>query len=257
MTRVSLIVPVYKADPWIEQCMASIHAQTYKDIELIVIDDSQGSGVAAARNRGLAKATGEFIAFCDADDYLEPDAIEKMVAAANGVDMVAGSFRKFGDFEAIVSHHTHKFSMYEVANYVMGNLCNPRSNQMLSGCWAKLYRRELIGMFPHLTTAEDMALTFDYLRLCKSVRFIADLVYHNRKRAGSLTTTFDENNKQGLFGFLPALEYVGLFLSRFYANAEINSAINNSKVYHSMLYFMRICDQTGLPMRDVFRKLYP
>src|SRR3990167_6671784 len=141
MPTVSVIVPVYNADPWIKQCLDSIEAQTYKDIELIVIDDSQASGAAAARNRGLEQSTGELIAFCDADDYLEPDAIERMVKAIEGVDMVVGSFRKFGDFEMAVTYPAQIMSREQVAEYVMGNLHNPRSNQMLSGCWAKLFRR--------------------------------------------------------------------------------------------------------------------
>jgi glycosyltransferase involved in cell wall biosynthesis len=256
-SKVSLIVPVYKAEPWIDECMASIRAQTYKDVELIVIDDQEGTGAAAARNRGLDGATGEYVMFCDADDYLEPDAIKNLVAAIEGVDMVVGSFRKFGTFSSTVEHETAKLSKHQVAEYVMGNLLSPRSNQMFSGCWAKLYRRDRIGKFPNLTTAEDMAFNFNYLRGCDSVRFLSDIVYNNRKRPGSLSTTFDVNNKPGLFGFLGGLKYVRSFLYGRYGEAEIEKAIDNSKVYHSLLYFTRICDQTGWTMREALMRIYP
>lgn len=254
---VNLILPVHKADEWLQQCLDSIGAQTYKDIQLIRIDDPQGGGAAAARNRGLDKAKGDFICFVDADDYLEPNAIEVMVKAIDGVDMVAGSFRKFGAFEMTVQHETKVFRPDEIADYVMENLRNPRQHQMLSGCWAKLYRRVLVERFPLLTTAEDMAFNFEYLSRCNSVRFISDIVYHNRKHNGSVTTTFDEKNKPGLFGFLEGLRYVDYFLRDFYFEEERLLAIDNSKMYHSMLYFMRICEQTGLPMNEVFKKLYP
>ena len=257
MSKVSLIVPVYNAEPWIDECMASIRAQTYKDVELIVENDPQASGAAAARNRGLDKATGEFIAFCDADDYLAPDAIEKLVGAMDGVDMVVGSFRKFGLFDATVSHGNEVLGREDVAAYTMSNLKAPMHHQMLSGCWAKLYRRSLIGRFPALMTAEDMAFNFDCLRLCKSVRFISDIVYHNRKRSGSLTTTFDEKDKTGLFGFMEALRYVKRFLKPFYTELEIENALDNSKAYHTCLYFMRICDQNGGTMRENLMRLYP
>lgn len=253
---VNLIVPVYKAEPWIEQCMESIRAQTYKDIELIVIDDAEGTGAAAARNRGLDKATGEFIAFCDADDYLEPAAIEAMVKAMEGVGMVAGSFRKVGLFSETVQHNA-EMNLSEVAAYTMSNMLNPRSNQMLCGCCAKLFRRSLVDRFPLITTAEDMAFNFDYLTRCRLVRFIPDIVYNARKRKGSVTTTFDESNKSGLFGFLEGLKYVERFLKPFFSEQEIRDATDNSKVYHSALYFMRICADTGLPMNDAFKKLYP
>lgn len=257
MATVSLIVPVYNAEPWIDECMASIHAQTYKDVELIVIDDEGGSGAAAARNRGLELADGDYVAFCDADDYLAHDALERLVAAMDGVDIVCGSFRKFGDFEQVVSHDTQTLTPRQVAEYVMANLKAPRTNQMLSGCWAKLYRREFVQEFPLLTTAEDMAFNYSYLNRCKSVRFLADVVYHNRKHQGSLSTTFDADNKPGLFGFLEGLRYVKNFLLKHKYELAIDNAIDNSKVYHSLLYFTRIMAQTGETPRDVLMRLYP
>ena len=261
MAKVSLIVPVYRAEPWIDECMASIRAQTYKDIELIVIDDAKGTGAAAARNRGLDQATGEYVAFCDADDYLAPDAIEKMVAAMEGVDMVCGSFRKFGTFDQVVSEKTRRMSKKIVASYVMGNMLNPRSNQMLSGCWAKLYRLIMVGRFPNITTAEDMAFNFDYLRLCfRDISFIADVVYSNRKHDGTLSTTFNPDDRNGLFGFMEGLKYVDRFLRENLKQGisadAITDAIDNSKAYHSMLYFTRIMQQTGDTPRDALMRLY-
>lgn len=257
MPTVSIIVPTCGISEWYSQCLDSIHAQTHKDIELILVEDPKHTGAGAARNRGLARATGEFVAFCDDDDYLEPDAIAKMLDDSEHMDLVIGSFRKFGDFEAVVQHPNQPMNMKEVAEYAMGNLQNPRSNQMLSGCWAKLYRRSLVGEFPPLTTAEDMAFNYDYLTRCRSVCFIEDIVYNNRKRQGSLSTTWNPDDKPGLFGFLEALTYVEAFLGRFYYGVQIRKAVDNSKVYHTMLYFERICKQTGLSMRDAMRMLYP
>ncbi len=247
---VSLILPIYKArEDWLAQCLASIKAQTYKDIELVRIDDVAGAW--AARNKGLDAATGEYIAFCDADDYLEPHAIRDMVDHMGfGADMICGSFRKFGDFEQVVTHPTAMLGVENVAVYVMGNLLNPRSNQMLSGCWAKLYRRNLCGRFPDLTTAEDVAFNFDYLKRCFAVRFISDIVYHNRKHSDSLTTTFDAGDKAGLFGFLGGLKYVKRFLDHHYPEEAVCDALDNSKVYHSMLYAQRIGP-------DAFMKVFP
>ena len=253
---VSIIVPSYKAEQWIDQCLDSIKAQTYRGIETIVINDKQGIGAAAARNRGLDKVSGEFVTFCDADDYMEPEAIEKMVAAMDGVDMVCGSFRKFGTFEMVVSHPTEKLTIKQVASYAMQNLLQPMTHQMLSGCWAKMYRRSLVERFPLITTAEDMGFNFDYLTRCKSLRFVSDVVYHNRKRQGSLSTTFEEKNKNGLFGFLRGLAFVRRFMEKHYTREELEMALDGSKIYHSMLYFMRICEQQQKPMREVLKSLY-
>ena len=257
MAIVSVIVPVHKPNPeWLNFALESVRSQTYP-VELVVVEDTESKGAWDARNRGLERATGDYIAFCDADDYMEPYAIERMVAAMDGVDMVVGSFRKFGEWEQTVSHPQATWDMGEVARYVIENLWHPMNNQLLSGCWAKLYRRHFVDRFPALTTAEDMAFNFDYLaRTCSYVRVVEDVVYNNRKHSASLSTTFDERDKGGLFRVLEALRYVRRFLVDYNDEAIIDSAIDHSKAYHAMLYYMRICNQTKLPMREVLMKLY-
>lgn len=105
MSKVSIIIPVYNAEEYLDKCILSLLNQTYKDIEIILIDDKskddslniieqykelfsdkikvikneKNSGAAASRNKGLAVATGEYITFIDSDDYLDLDAIEQMV----------------------------------------------------------------------------------------------------------------------------------------------------------------------------------
>lgn len=254
---VSIIVPVYKAEEWLPRCLASIHEQAYKDIELIVIDDPQGSGAAAARNRGLDKATGEYVAFVDADDYLEKDAIGKMINAMEGVDLVAGSFRKFGDFDMIVRHPTEELTQKQVAAYAMQNMHDPRGHQALSGCWAKLYKRSLVRPFPNLQTAEDLAFNFQYLTVCRNVRLFGEIVYHNRKHANSLTARFNAINRRGLFGFLEGLKYARSFLLGFYDEDEVDNAIDNAKVYHSALYALRIAGLSASSIKEVLGKVYP
>ena len=246
---VSVIVPSYKSEEFIDQALHSIRG---KDIQLIVIEDKDGIGPAEARNRGLARATGEFIVFCDSDDYMEPGAIDLMREEIEGVDLVCGSFRKFGNFEMKVTHKTDVLFPVDLAYYVMSNLKNPSKNQMLSGCWAKMFRMDRVVSFPDLTTAEDMAFNFSYLKKCERVRFLSNIVYHNRKRQGSLSTTFDEKNKPGLFGFLKGLKYVRSFLLPYYPIEEIDDAIDSSKVYHAALYALRM---SGLSTTEIKKVL--
>lgn len=132
MAKVSVIVPIYNAEPYLHYCLQSIRTQSYPDIELIEVQDPEGKGAAQARNKGLDRATGDYVCFVDADDYLSPWAIETMVEAIQDTDLVLGSFRKFGDFEQVVTHFDEKAAPRQVAWYVMWNLRNPRENQMLS-----------------------------------------------------------------------------------------------------------------------------
>ncbi len=115
--KVSVISPFYKVAPFIERCAESLLGQTLEDVEFIFVDDASpdesrellekviarhperdarivtheaNKGLPAARNAGLAVATGEFIFHCDSDDWVEPDMLEKMYKAAadNGADYV-------------------------------------------------------------------------------------------------------------------------------------------------------------------------
>jgi len=253
MPSVSVIVPVYGEKKWLSQCLNSIKVNDY-DLELIVEGDPEGTGAAQARNRALRRAVGKYVMFCDSDDYFEPGAIDLMLSEMDGADLVCGSFRKFGDFEMTVSHPTETFTMTDIADYTISNLKNPGENQMLSGCWAKLYKRDLIVNFPELVTAEDMGFNFDYLRRCKKVRFLENIVYHNRKRQNSLSTSFDLEKKERLFGLLDGLKYVKAFLKETDIDPdEMEDALDSSKVYHSMLYFTRI-HGSG---RETFKRIYP
>lgn len=101
--RISIIVPIYHCESFLPKCLDSLTNQTYPNIEIILVDDGstdcsadicdsyaardsrivvlhkQNGGVSSARNAGLAVATGEYITFVDADDWVAPDACEKMI----------------------------------------------------------------------------------------------------------------------------------------------------------------------------------
>ena len=105
--KVSVIIPAYNAEPFIERAIDSVLSQTYKNVEIIVINDgstdkteqkvkayiekyeniklisTENGGVCRARNIGIETASGEYISFLDADDELLPDALEVMISVAN------------------------------------------------------------------------------------------------------------------------------------------------------------------------------
>ena len=118
-TKISVIVPVYKAEAWLARCVDSILAQTFRDLEVILVDDGSpdgsgalcegyaaadsrvkaihkaNGGVSSARNAGIEAASGEWVAFVDSDDWLEPDYLERLADRLTGpdCDVVMGGAR--------------------------------------------------------------------------------------------------------------------------------------------------------------------
>lgn len=125
MSKVSIIVPVYKVENYLEQCVESIMNQTLQDIEIILVDDGspdkcpkicdeyankdtrikvihkKNGGLSSARNAGIKVATGEYIGFVDSDDYIELDMYENMynTAVENNVDFVMSDYYRFSENE--------------------------------------------------------------------------------------------------------------------------------------------------------------
>ena len=130
MDKISIIVPVYNVDKYLKRCVDSLLKQTYENIEIILVNDCspdnsaqiiseyemsdsrvkgitqpQNMGVSAARNRGLEEASGEWIAFCDGDDWYLPEFCEEMLKSAeeNGSDFVICNYQLVSDSGPVIS----------------------------------------------------------------------------------------------------------------------------------------------------------
>ena len=215
---VSVIVPVYNAQEWIEECVRSVSGQTFRNFELLLVDDGSrdrsgelcdlcaaseprarvihtpNGGVTAARACGLREAQGEWICFLDADDTLPMSALQDLYEAANGVDIVVGGFdgNVIGENERMVT----------VDEYREGMLVGTNPALPLSLC-GKLYHRRLFeghGIFDiprRIVKGEDMMAN---LRLAfvneRPVRVIGKCVYMYRQHPMSC-----------IHKFVPTIEY--------------------------------------------------
>ena len=181
--KVSLIVPIYNVEPYLEECLNSVLAQTLSAFEAILIDDGspdrsggiadefaardgrmkvihkQNEGVSAARNDGICHAMGEYLFFLDSDDRLAPDALEKLYTAAteNDVDVVLSDYITFdAERETPYKVATSEFSStkrsdldaLQLAVFNMGPASIPaQSSTILRGvgaAWHYLIKRDLI-----------------------------------------------------------------------------------------------------------------
>ena len=217
---VSIIVPVYKAEKYIRQCVNSLLAQTYTNIEVILVDDGspdncgaicdeyaakdtrvkvihqQNGGVSAARQTGIMHATGEYFIHADPDDWVEANMIEELVAKAKkeNADMVICDFyRESKSRRAYGSQHPGDDLS---ANAVLRKIL---SQTLHGSCWNKLVKRssmEGIGFTPDdLCILEDELYNIRILARNIKVAYLPKAFYHYREdNENSLCNTISDKS---------------------------------------------------------------
>ena len=227
---ISVIVPIYKVEKYLNRCVESIVNQTYKDLEIILVDDGspdgcpqicdeyalkdsrikvihkENGGVISARQAGLRVATGDYVGFVDSDDYIEPDMYEKIanVIEKHSPDMVACNF--FFDYsdKSVKSEQIFNREYYsreelekEIFPYM---LYNPPYYHfgVYPCCWAKVFKRELLeqvlyGVTSKIRIGEDAAVTYPCLLKASSLAFVESSLYHYRVNDVSMTKAYDKN----------------------------------------------------------------
>ena len=178
----SVIVPVYRVEQYLHKCLDSLVDQTYRNLEIILVDDGspdtcgaicdayaarderirvihqENRGLSGARNTGLDHARGEFVAFVDSDDYLEKDMYAQLMAAAVGesADIVIGDFYMI--LETGISRRYSRMSVDTPLRQVQVMVLADRIQSYL---WNKLYRRSLFDgiRFERIRGFEDLLVT--------------------------------------------------------------------------------------------------
>ena len=217
---VSIIVPVYKAEKYIHQCIDSLLAQTYRNIEVILVDDGspdncgaicdeyaakdnrvkvihqQNGGVSVARQTGIDHATGEYSIHADPDDWVELNMIEELVAkaVANNADMVICDFYRESKSDRV--HVCQNPGDDLSASAVLRKIL---SQQLHGSCCNKLVKRsciEGIGFFPQdLCILEDELYNIRILARDIKVAYLPKAFYHYRvDNVHSLCNTISDKN---------------------------------------------------------------
>lgn len=216
MIKVSVIVPVYNVEEYIERCLKSLVNQTLKDIEILVINDGspdnsediilkyakkysnikylkkENGGLSDARNYGLKHAKGEYIAFVDSDDYVDKNMFKEMYnkAKKDSLDLTICSLDCVDDDE----------------NYLMSVNCYLNKNiykedikkymlDFYPSAWNKLYKRELFNNkveFKKGVWYEDVEFIYRLIPYVNSIGFVNKELYHYVQREGAITKTFDK-----------------------------------------------------------------
>ena len=209
---VSVIVPIYKVEPYLRKCLDSITSQTYRNLEIILVDDGSpdncgkicdeyaagdnrikvihksNGGLSSARNVGLENAGGSgWIMWVDPDDWIEPDMTEYLLGKAGeyGADVVScGHYLEYTNRQVPWRYSGEELveGMPVIENLIKGNI------PCVQAC--KLWRRELYRgqkFSEDLSTAEDLEVTYAILKKTQKILCLPEAKYHIRQREGSIT----------------------------------------------------------------------
>ena len=238
----SVIVPIYNVEKYLEQCLESLEAQTFKDMEIILVNDGStdnspiiarehaardgrfrlveqpNKGFAGARNTGLEMAGGKYIGFVDSDDYIAVDMYEKLVQAAEqaSADMAFCSFNQhfIKPVRCLPKDNSAQLALLARSG---GHFRGAEELIFDDGTiWNRIYRRDMIEkhgirFMSSMTFGEDVF--FYWTALCFSQKIVAipDCLYqYRRQRTGSQTTTTDRR----IFAYLTTCREFHKFITQ-------------------------------------------
>ena len=284
---ISVIVPVYKVEPYLRQCLDSILAQTYKNLEIILVDDGspdncpaicdeyakkdsrvtvihkENGGLGSARNAGLDICHGEYIGFVDSDDWLDPDVYR---AVADGLlktdlDMAVIGYKEFFD------DGTEKTRDISAEGDIVTQaelLCEGRNiNVMVCN---KIFRRKVWEKlrFPAGILFEDEYTYPYYASECDGAVICGGVYYHYRRHAESITERkFSEKNLDSITASWHYAEWYRQNMPDMYPRVALRKAYaiayNMKRILlsHSYLKYRKIYKNLKKQLSDEYEKARP
>lgn len=220
---ISIIIPVYNVEKYLDECIQSIVRQTYANIEIILVNDGstdcsgtkceewrkkdsrirvihkENGGLADARNAGVAIANGEYIGFVDSDDKIECDMYEELLRLCKKYDvpLACARFDVFGlEDNMEMSPETGKeevLSAHDLLEIILWPWVDQSRFASIS-VWDRLYRKDIIAdlLFPKGKVFEDIVYSTKAIIAAKRVAYINKVLYHYRIREESITGNRDK-----------------------------------------------------------------
>ena len=289
---ISIIVPVFNAEAYIVECIESIIAQTYTNLEIILVNDgstdkslqiiqrfidqrihiidSVNQGVSVARNLGLEYSSGAFIFFLDADDLIPSNAISKLTASQKNTnaDLIISGFQNIGHKAqkktTLVFEKNTSLTTEDIIEYTKKYLSKPNKNSLFVFSWGRLFSRAVFKennckFNSQLSSFEDVHFNYETLKSIETIHYVPEpLYYYRNHRVAASATTRASNNPHRLFGFISALEAVVTYLSlREVAQQEIEHLHGKAVTVYTIIQLIRLCanlSSSSFPL--VYRYIY-
>lgn len=225
---ISIVIPIYNAEKYLEECLNSIKNQTYKNFEVIMVNDGSkdnsetictrfseydarfryftkaNGGVSSARNLGLDNVEGDFITFIDADDWIEEKHLELLITTVkkNHSDIVISSYKQFNNIDVF---YLRAYTIQEkyLLNFEKMNRDDfltlfpklMRANVCFNNAVAKLFRKELVKNLRFDTSikyGEDLDFYFSLYLNVDSISYVDEPTYVYRMHGDSTTSNFNQ-----------------------------------------------------------------
>lgn len=233
---ISIVIPVYNVEDYLERCLNSVILQTYKNIEILLINDGstdnsleickkyantdnrikiinqKNKGASSARNKGIECATGKYITFVDSDDWVETNFIEKLYEEIEDNDVIRCQYFVNREQEEIPIQENIK----KVEKYSKEQLKKEIIYQFLTGkkmcyIYLLLIKKDILKKInnfnENLYIMEDTCFYLDLLCNINKIKFIPDNLYHHYYNSESLVTS-PKNIKRNMFNILEINEYM-------------------------------------------------
>ena len=274
---ISIVIPVYNAENYIEKCLNSLLAQTYPNIEILCTNDCStdnsasiiqemqkkdsriklfqhetNKGPATARNTGLDNAQGEYIMFCDNDDSYEPNMCEKMLTTMLEQDADVVTCRANVENSHLDKHLANYVNSQPIGKYYLCDKMKFHLNMLL---WNKIYKKSLIDKyeirFPDGISAEDDAFSYNYGAVAGKYYGLEDKLYNYLLRNSSFTFSIGRGkDKKKRYDRIEILRYTYNFLEKHNLLKKCKLLFQDriEKEVSYMLY----CDKSFFERRKLF-----
>ena len=223
---ISVIIPVYNVKDYIRECIDSVLAQTYTELEILLVDDGstddsgricdeyaekdtrilvihrKNGGLSAARNTGIQECSGEYVSFIDSDDAVSPVFIETLydMCVKTGCKVAIGGIKGAGGKDGITmaellssagkdSSQAPQDRKEYTSHELLDHFYDSDKHHTITVAWNKLYKREVIAdyRYPEGLVYEDEATTFAFLYNAGKIAWTEEKLYFYRNRPGSIT----------------------------------------------------------------------
>ncbi len=266
MKKISVIIPVFNVEKYLEECLESVINQTWQEIEILAVDDGstdnsleilerykekypdkikvftkKNGGQGSARNVALKYVSGEFVGFVDADDWIDPDMYKEMIQLAEKeqTDVVICD---------MVDHYPDKDVYHNSSQF------NNRFKVTPSAC-NKIFRKNIVDgkFFPEGLWYEDFEFTTKILMETKRISVIHKGFYHCHCREIS---TMNNNNSVKNLDMLQVFEHLYLFLRQKEWLDKYNETMEYLVLYHILITSInRVARQKNLQKNDVIKRM--